>query len=120
MFDEILAGLALILALYGLTCVISSVAVWLMTPGDKRHYWMVAVLEDRDEPETVINGLLQRLANSGMGRKVAVIAVNHGLCPEKESRAERFCKREKIILCKPDELSEIFHLSSFHREENTV
>lgn len=119
MFEELLALAGLILALYGLACIISSFALWLTAPSRKRSYKMLVFLEP-GEGISHITSVRERLKNGGLGHCTQIVAVDNGLNAEESEKFASFCHAEGVRFCKREELFKLLQISSFQTTENKV
>ncbi len=120
MFQEFMFLIGLLLSLYGLSCVISSVVLWFtVTKEEHTEAFVIAVAE---EPfvKTRIGAWLERLRNSGMAHLTKVIVVDCGLPENKQYGIQQYCNKKGIAFCKKEDLPEYFKNPSFQNKENTV
>ncbi len=102
--ESLVLLIGLLLALYGLACLLSSLALWLTAPGPRKSSMLVVDLRGETDPAGALRALLERLKNSGLSRRVWLAAVADEAASENGRALRRFCEGTKIACGTPEEL----------------
>lgn len=120
MLEEFMVFLGLVLALYGLSCIISSVVLWFCVGKNPKGELLVIPVSEEPMVRAKIGSSLERLKSSGMESVTAVMVVDCGLPPQKTQSVEQYCRKKEIGFCKREELANYLKNPPFQKEENTV
>ena len=120
MLEEFMVFIGIMLALYGLSCLISSAVLWLLAGKGKEEDLLVVPVSSQPLVRAKIGSSIERLRNSGMNHVTTIIVVDCGLPENKIHIIEKYCKKKEIALCKKEELSKYLKNPPFQMEENTV
>lgn len=120
MLQEFLLFIGLLFSLYGLSCAISSVAMWLAFDKEEKETVYAIQVSGKLAVKTKIACSMHQLKNSGLYRYVTVLVVDCGLPVEKTASVGEFCKKRGVGFCKIDELPKYLEKTSFQNKENTV
>lgn len=111
---------AIMLALYGLSCLISSLVLWLSVEKSQEGDFLIVPVASQTLVRAKIGASIERLKNSGMGHIAGIIVVDCGLPEIKIHIVEEYCKKKRIAFCKRDELPNYLKNSPFQKIEDTV
>ncbi len=120
MFEEILVFICLLLGVYGLACLITNLALWLLLPLKGKPNRMIIRLESGEDIRSTVLSVRQRLSNCGLLHTTKIFAVDCGLTKEEFARAKGYCDLEEIPLCSPDELIPLLEISSAKTAEKPI
>lgn len=120
MFEEILFFVSLLLALYGLANIITSLALWLTAPVKGKPYRMIIVLKPGENIRATVVSARERLSGCGLSRSTVLCAVDGGLDEEKKKKAAAYCSAEGIPFGNGEEAMGILEIPSFQTPENQV
>lgn len=119
MFLDILLFIGLVFSLYGLSCAIASLVIWLSVEDHGNNLTLLVPVYEKETSKTKITFIVNKLKNSGISF-VTVVVVGNDLSLEKEKAMQSFCEKKQLSFCKKDELDEYLLKSSFQNEGNTV
>lgn len=120
MFEEFLLLIGLLLSLYGLSCIISSVVMWFVSCRDATSHVHLVFITEQDCVKAKVGTVLEKLKNNGLIYITSVLVVDCDLSPVKQDKAREYCYKKEIGFCKREELSEYLKKPSFQIPENTV
>ncbi len=120
MLKEFMIFTVLMLALYGLSCLISSAVLWLSAGKNQEGDLLVVPVAAQPLIRAKIGSSVERLRNSGMSHVAAVVVVDCGLPKNKVHTIDKYCRKKGIAFLKTEELAKYLENSSFQKEENTV
>ncbi len=119
MFSDFLLLIGLLFSLYGVTCALTSLIIWLSNNEKEEHTALVIPLYPKEMLKVKVFSVLEKLKNSGVNY-VSVFVVDCGLNQEKHATMKEYCERKNICFCKKEELSEYLLKSSFQTDGNKV
>ncbi len=105
MLKELLFIATLLLAAYGLACVLSAIVLWFTAPIKGKPYFMLIQLRPEDAPHFSALSVRERLNNSGLHRSTTVLALDCGLDENQRNAAKKHCHSADIQMIQISELS---------------
>ncbi len=120
MLQEFMFFVGLLLALYGLSCIISSVVLWFSVGKNPKGELFIIPVSEESLIKPKIGSSLERLKNCGMGNVTTVMVVDCGLPLHKQEGVEQYCRKKDVMFCKREELANYLKNPPFQKEKNTV
>lgn len=120
MTQNILFGICLLLALYGLSCVVWRIIVWLTSPKRGDNCFVVVPITNISQLQDGLMSAEFRSESLGVCRFKKIVAVNFGLDDSARKKFERYCQTEDILYCNGDELSDLIHGDICKRRTGSV
>ncbi len=120
MLKEFMIFTVLMLALYGLSCLISSLVLWLSVEKSQEGDLLIVPVTSQPLVRAKIGASIDRLRNSGMNHVATIVVVDCGLPENKIHIIEKYCKKKGIVFCKREELPNYLKNPPFQKIEDTV
>lgn len=109
MFETIFYIIVMLLCLFGLTNLIWSVALWLMTARNcVKPFLVVPIGKTCNEIEATLRNALCRAQLLGSKHCAGVLAVDCGMDQDAQQACQAFCScNDGVFLCKAEELQHL-------------